>query len=172
ELARQEFQHALDIDPRDAAALTGLAHAYENSARFQDAEAAFQKAAALRPDDWDGYNNLGNFYDRQSKYPEAIQAYRKALELTPDNAQVYLNLGATYIDWGDAKQFPAAEQALNKSIQLSPSYPAYANLGDLYLQEQRYADSSAATRKALQLNDKDYMVWNNLVVASEWLNDK
>ena len=172
DLALQEFQHALDIDPRNAAALTGLAFAYEHSGRIQDAEVAYKKAAVLRPDDWDGYNNLGNFYDRQSKYPESIKAFEKAIELTPDNAQVYLNLGATYIDWGDAKQFPAAEQALNKSIQLSPSYPAYANLGDLYLQEQRYADSAAATRKALELNDKDYMVWNNLVVASEWLNDK
>ena len=171
DLARQEFQHALDIDPRDAAALTGLAHAYENSARFQDAEAAFQKAAALRPDDWDGYNNLGNFYDRQSKYPEAIKAYRRAIELTPDNAQVYLNLGATYVDTGDAKQFPAAEEALKKSIELSPSYQAYANLGQLYSAQRRYAESVAATEKALQLNDKDYRVWNNLETAYEWLND-
>jgi serine/threonine-protein kinase len=172
DLALQEFQHALDIDPRDAAALTGLAHAYENSGRVQDAEAAFQKAAALRPDDWDGYNNLGNFYDRQSKYPEAIQAYRKAIELTPDNAQVYLNLGATYLDSGDAKQFPAAEAALKKSIELSPTYPAYANLGQLYSAQRRYAEAVAATEKALQLNDKDYRVWQSLVAASEWLNDQ
>ncbi len=172
DLALQEFQHALDIDPRDAAALTGLAHAYENSGRIQDAAAAFEKAAALRPDDWDGYDNLGTFYDRQSKYSEAIQAYRKAIDLTPDNAQVYLNLGATYLDWGDAKQFSAAEEALKKSIELSPSYPAYANLGVLYSNEKRYVELAMATRKALELNDKDYRVWRNLVAASEWLNDK
>jgi len=172
DLALQEFQLALDINPRDVAALSGLAHAYELSGRVQDAEIAYQKAAALRPDDWDGYNNLGNFYDRQSKYPESIQAYRRAIELTPDNAQVYLNLGATYLDWGDAKQFPAAEAALKKSIELSPSYPAYANLGQLYSAQKRYADSVATTEKALQLNDKDYRVWQNLLAASEWLNDK
>ncbi len=172
DLALQEFQHALDIDPKNASALSGLARAYEHSGRIQDAEAAYLKAAALRPDDWDGYNNLGNFYDRQSKYPQSIQAYRKAIELTPDNAQVYLNLGGTYLDWGDAKQYPAAEAAIKKSIELSPSYPGYANLGDLYFHEKRYADYAAATRKALELNDKDYRVWHNLVAASEWLNDK
>lgn len=172
DLALPEFQHALDIDPRDATALTGLALAYENSGRIHDAEAAYQKAAALRPDDWDGYNNLGNFYDRQSKYPEAVQSYRRAIDLTPDNAQVYLNLGATYLDAGDAKQFPAAEAALKRSIELSPSYPAYANLGQLYSAQRRYAESVATTEKALQLNDKDYRVWQSLVAASEWVNDK
>jgi serine/threonine protein kinase/tetratricopeptide (TPR) repeat protein len=172
DLALPEFQHALDIDPRNAVALTGLASAYEDSGRIQDATTAFQKAAALRPDDWDGYNNLGNFYDRQSKYPEAIKAYHQAIELTPDNAEAYLNLGATYLDAGDAKDFVAAEDALKKSIELNPSYPAYANLGALYDRERRYADAAAATRKALQLNDKDYRVWNNLVAESEWLNDQ
>ncbi len=171
DLALQEFQHALDIDPRNPAALTGLAHTYENSGRIADAEAAFQKAAALRPDDWDGINTLGNFYDRQNKFPEAIAQYQRALQLTPDNAQVLLNLGAAYIDSSDPKYFDAAQQALKKSIDLAPSYPAYANLGALYLGQRRYAEAAAATEKALQLNDNDYTVWLNLLNDYEWLKD-
>ena len=101
----------------------------------QEAETTFQKASALRPDSWLGYNDLGLFYDRQNKYQESITALRKAAELTPDNAQVYLNLGAVYIDTGDAKMAADAEQALKKSIELAPSYPAYANLGQLYYTE-------------------------------------
>ena len=172
DLALQEFQRALEINPRDAAALNGLAHAYENSGRTSDAEAAFQKAAALRPDFWDGYNELGNFYDRQGKFQQAVQDYHRALELTPDNAQVYLNLGATYLDSGDPKLQVDAERALKKSIELSPSYQAYANLGALYLTEQRYSESVGLTENALKLNDHDYEVWNNLVLAYEWLKDK
>jgi serine/threonine protein kinase/tetratricopeptide (TPR) repeat protein len=172
DLALQEFQRALDINPRDAAALNGLAHAYEDSGRIPDAEATFQKAAALRPDSWDSYDELGNFYVRQSKFQEAVQQYRRALDLTPDNAQVYLNLGASYLDSGDPKLQADAERALKKSIALSPSYPAYANLGNLYLTGQRYADSASVTENALKLNDHDYMVWNNLVLAYEWLKDK
>ncbi len=169
DLALQEFQLALDINPRDSTALDGLAHAYEDSGRTADAEAAFQKAAALRPDSWDSYDELGNFYLRRSRFQDAAREYRRALDLTPDNAQVYVNLGATYIDSGDAKLRGDAERALKKSIELSPSYAAFANLGNLYLVEQRYAEAAAVTESALKLNDRDYLVWNNLVLAYEWL---
>src|SRR5438552_14562094 len=174
DLAVQEFQHALQLNARDADALSGVAHSYENAGRIQEAETTFQKASALRPDSWVGYNDLGLFYDRQNKYKESIAALRKAAELTPDNAQVYLNLGAVYIDTGDAKLTADAEQALKKSIELAPSYPAYANLGQLYYMEKRYLDSAAMTEKALGLNDQNYLVWNNLVHAYGWLkqNDK
>ena len=172
DLALQEFQRALDIDPHDAAALNGLARAYENSGRTADAEAALQKAAALRRDSWDAYDELGNFYDRQGKFQQAIQQYQHALQLTPDNAQVYLNLGATYLDSGDPKLQADAERALKKSVELSPSYQAYANLGALYLTEQRYGESVSSTQNALKFNDHDYTVWNNLVLAYQWLNNK
>ncbi|HYN14707.1 MAG TPA: protein kinase [Terriglobales bacterium] len=172
DLAVQEFQHALQLNARDADALSGIAHSYENAGRIQDAETTFQKASALRPDSWNGYNDLGLFYDRQHRYPESIAALRKAAELTPDNAQVYLNLGAVYIDSGDPKLAADAEQALKKSIELSPSYPAYANLGQLYYTEKRYTESAAMTEKALQLNGNNYLVWNNLAHAYQWLKEK
>jgi len=165
DLAVQEFQHALQLNPRDPEALGGMARAYEKAGRVADAEATFQKAAALRPDYWNGYNSLGLFYDRQGKYPESIAQLQHAAELTPDNAQVYSNLAATYIDSGDPKSLPPAEAALKKSIELSPSYAAYANLGALYYNEKRYADSAAMLESAAKLNDQDYMVWNNLITA-------
>lgn len=168
DLAVQEFQRALQINPRDGSAVGGLARAYENAGRIADAEAAFQKAAALRPDYWDAYEELGLFYDRQSHYPEAIAQLQKASHLTPDNAQVYSNLGAVYLDTGNAADIPKALAAFNKSIELSPSYGAYANLGYLYLQQHRFDESVAMTEKALQINDKDFIVWENLVLAREW----
>src|SRR5215468_2686584 len=68
------------------------------------------------------------------------------------------NMTASYINMSDPKAIPRAEAALKKSIDLSPSYPAYANLGILYSQQKRYEESAAATEKALQLNDQNYRV--------------
>ena len=172
DLALQEFQRAMQLDPRNADALIGIAHSYESAGRISDAEAAYKKAIALRPDYWDGYNNLGVFYDGQSRFDEAVAQLQHAVELTPDNARVYLNLAAVYIDSGDFKRFPQAEQALKKSLELSPTYPAYANLGYLYVQEQKYAESVAALEKGLQLNDKDFLVWGNLMLAYQGLGNK
>jgi serine/threonine-protein kinase len=172
ELALQEFQRALQLDPRNADALIGIAHAYESAGRIPDAEAAYKKAIAFRPDYWDGYNNLGVFYDRHDRYDEGIAELQHAVELTPDNSRVYLNLAAVYIDTGDAKHYPEAEQALKKSIELSPTYPAYANLGYLYTQQNKNAEAAAALEKALQMNDKDFLVWGNLMLAYQGLGNK
>ncbi len=172
DLALTEFQHALQLDPRNADALTGLAHSYEHAGRLADAEAAYKKAIALRPDYWDGYNSLGLFYHRQARYEDAAAQYIHATQLTPDNAQAYSNLASTYIDEGDARKFPEAEKALRRSIELSPSYGAYANLGYLYALQQRFAESAAATEKALQFNDRDFIVWANLAMAYEGLHDQ
>jgi len=169
DLALQEFQHALQINPHDVNALAGLAGTYERIGRVADAEATFQKAAALRPDFWDGYNMLGMFYTRQGKNQEAVTQFQHVIELTPDNAPAYLNLGAVYLNMGDPKVQPLAEQALKKSVELSPSYAAYANLGILYYNEKRFDQSAAITEKALALNDKDYQVWSNLVASYVWL---
>jgi eukaryotic-like serine/threonine-protein kinase len=172
DLALQEFQHALQLDPKDAEALGGLARSYENSGRTADAEKSFQEAIALRPDAWTGYNNLGAFYDRHGKYPQAIAAYQQALRVTPDNAEVYSNLGSAYIDDGTKQSIPLAEEALRKSIALSPGYVAYANLGMLFMQQARFADAATALEQALKINAKDYMVWNNLMVAYAGVGDK
>ena len=64
-----------------------------------------------------------------------------------------------------------AEKALKKSLELGPSYSAYANLGNLYYIQKRYSESAAMTEMALQLNSNDYLVWSNLIVAYKWLRE-
>ncbi|MGB9235012.1 MAG: protein kinase [Terriglobales bacterium] len=170
DLALQEYQRALQLDPHSADAQIGLAQSYESAGRTADAEAAFRKAIALRPDSWSGYNHLAAFLDNHQRYDEAVVQYRHAIELTPDNAALYSNLGAVYSDMGE-QHYPDAEQVYRKSIALEPSYGAYANLGYLYLQERKYAEAADTEEKALQMNDRDYLVWGNLAFAYEGLND-
>jgi len=172
DLALQEFQRALQLDPHSAEALRGMAAAYDHMGRVQDAEAAYRQAIALRPDYWNGYNMLGLFFDGHGRYQEAIAQLQHAAQLTPDNAVVYSNLAAVYLDMGDPKVWPQAEQALRKSLELAPSYEGYANLGSLYLSEGRYAESTATTEEALQLNDKDFQVWANLMEAYRWQHEE
>jgi serine/threonine protein kinase/tetratricopeptide (TPR) repeat protein len=172
DLSLQEYQRALQLDPRNADAVIGLALSYNSAGRTADAEAAYRKAVALRPDSWDSYNYLGLFLDDHQRYDEAIAQFRHAIELTPDNAPLYLNLGAVYIDKGDPKAYPEAEQALRKSIALAPSYPAYTNLGYLYILQRNYGAAADTLEKAVQINDKDYMTWGNLALANENAKDK
>ena len=169
--ALQEFQKALKINPRDAAALTGMAGVYESAGKVADAEANLKRAIALRPDYWEGYSQLGYFYRRRKRAQDSIAQFQEVIKLTPDNASAYNDLGVEYMELSDSKSEAAAEAALQKSLQLAPNYQAYANLGWLYMNQKRYTESAEATRKALELNDKDWRVWANLQQAYIWLKD-
>ena len=169
DLAVQEFQRALSLDPRSTNALQGIAHSYESAGKIPEAEATYKQAAALNVENWDAVEELGLFYDRQAKYPEAIEQLRRVVKLTPDNSQAFSNLGAIYLDTSDPKLRPEAEVALNKSIELNPTYFAYANLGSLYYDEKRYAEAASTFEKALQLNSENYLVWNWLTNCYKWL---
>jgi eukaryotic-like serine/threonine-protein kinase len=171
DLALQEFQKVLDINPRDADALIGMAGVSEHTGDIAGAEASYKRAIALRPDYWDGYRVLAEFYDRQKRVQDSIGQYRRIIELTPDNPEAYSDLGVQYMALGDSQSLSAAEAAFQKSIQLAPNYQAYANLGWLYMEQKRYTEAAASTRKALALNDKDWRVWANLQLAYTWLKD-
>ena len=171
DLALQEFQKALDINPRDAGALMGLAGVHEQMGHIPDAEANYKRAIALRPDYWEGYSALGEFYARQKRVPDSIAQYRRVIELTPDNPEAYSDLGVEYMELKTSQSYAAAEAAFQKSIQFAPNYQAYANLGWLYMEQKRYAEAAAEMRKALELNDKDWRVWANLQLAYTWLKD-
>ena len=66
---------------------------------------------------------------------------------------------------GDAASNRLAEAAIKKSIQIAPSYSGYANLGAFYMGVGDYEEAAAMTRKALEMNENDYRVWCNLLLA-------
>jgi serine/threonine protein kinase/tetratricopeptide (TPR) repeat protein len=169
--ALHEYQTALAARPKDAEALDGIADVYEQTKHFAEAESSLQQAISLRPMYWVAYQHLALFYNRRERYTEAIALLNHVIELTPDNATAYSNLGAVYWGMEDAKSREAAQVAFSKSIELSPSYAAYSNLGYLYLGNKQYNQAAEAFQRALALNDKDWRVWANLFIADQWLND-
>jgi serine/threonine protein kinase/tetratricopeptide (TPR) repeat protein len=172
DLAVQEFIHALDLDPRNSDALTGIALAYRNEGRNSDAEAAYIRSSALRPGDWNGYNTLGNFYDFIGRHQDAITQFKRGIELSPDNSALYANLGSAYFNSGDSKMFKEAEDTFNRSIAISPTYQAYANICSLYEVQRRFREAVSACQKGIQLNDQSYDIWNSLTIAYEWLKEE
>jgi eukaryotic-like serine/threonine-protein kinase len=166
DLAIQEFQRARELDHHNPDALLGLADAYANVGRTQEAEDAYKRAAAMRPADWDGHYRLGAFYYSQHRFPEAATQFHRVIELLPDHVPAHTGLGTTLISLGKEDE---AEAEFKKALALAPDYVASSNLGVIYYNHKRFAEAAAMTEQALQLNDKDYRLWNNLAIAYEWL---
>ena len=167
DLAIQEFQRAQQLDRNNAAALLGLADTYASVGRNQEAEDLYKRASALHPDG-DGYYRLGAFYYSQHRFSEAADQFRRVIGLLPDHGTAHTSLGTTLLSLGKENE---AEAEFKRSMALAPDYVAASNLGVIYYNQKRFAEAAEMTGKALQINDKDYRLWNNLAIAYEWLGE-
>jgi len=168
ELATHELQEALRLDPRNSEALLELGRILETTGRTAEADQKFQQAIALHPDYWGGYNDYALFLAREGRLPDAERQYRRGLQLAPDNARIYSNLGSLLVRSG---RLDEAAALFEKSNAVSPSYFAFANLGTVYIRQNKPRESARAYEQALKLNDKDYRVWAYLAGAYERFSD-
>ena len=168
-LALQEIQQALRLEPFDTDALLTQADVHAAMGQQAEAEEVYKKAVALGPQRWGSYYELGAFYYRQRRYADAATQFDRVLAITPDNAMVHATLGGVLqVLEKDAD----AEHHLKRSIELQPSYAAYTNLGALCLRQKRWSEAAAATRSALEISATDWNAWGNLGLAYEWLGRK
>ena len=164
-----EYKRALDLDPTSPDAYRGLARAYADLQRFDDAETTYKKAIDMKPEYWGGYDDLGLFYYNRGRYEEALTQFHRVVTLTPDNGRGYNHLGAVYYA---QELWDEAGRMFMRSIEIEPTYRTYTNLGVLEYIQGRYAESAAMLEKALDLNDKSYVTWANLANAYYWMPGK
>jgi Flp pilus assembly protein TadD len=114
----------------------------------KDQALALLTAAANAPDARaEQWSRLADLYSSLNRYPEAVAAYDRAIALSPGDGR--LPLWTLYMLKGAAlergKDWPAAEAALRKAVQLAPREPAALNyLG--YAQLDRGVNLAEATK--------------------------
>src|SRR5277367_2097842 len=165
EEAVKEFERALDAEPANDDAYTGLAHAYQLLGKPAEAERTYRRVIELRPQYWAGYNWLGAFYFNQMEYPKAAEMFGKVVALVPDSFHGYDNLGAAYLGEG---QYSQAIETFKHSISIRPSAYAYSNVGTAYFYMHRFDDAAINYEQSLKLDDGDFAIWWNLAEAYYW----
>jgi serine/threonine protein kinase/tetratricopeptide (TPR) repeat protein len=165
EKAIQSFQRAIEIDPVNWDALSGLARTYETIGNYEEANNVYQRIIRLRPSFWVGYNMLGVFYYRRASYEDAIIQFSRVTELAPNNYLGYMNLGVVYFEMDDWKE---ARRYFERAIEMEPQYRIYSNLGTIYFYEAMYENAIISYEKALEIRDHEYWLWGNLASAYYW----
>jgi len=166
--AAREFERALELNPVDAAALRGLAGAYEKLGRFDEAEAAYKRAVAAQGELWPSHQSLARFYWRRSRFADAEAEYRKAMALDPTNEWLPNNLGALYFSAG---RYDDARAMFERSLAIRATYAAYSNLGTLAFMRRDWSEAVAKYEQARALDDRDYALWGNIGIAYHWLRN-
>lgn len=124
--AVEYFTHATDLDPNYALAWSGLADCYTSAPVNGDAPP-------------------------QIFWPRAREAAARALDAEPHLAEVQTSLGSLkfWLDW----EWPAAEIAYRKAIELDPSYPlGHRMLGVALSHMCRHEEAQASIRRARELD--------------------
>ena len=147
--AERCYRRALQLDPRDFAARSGLGMLLASTGRLPDATKELQKAARLNPGAEGIWLQLGTVLQKQGRHAEAISALQNAAALHPGSAQTEFGLGISEMN---LRQYDAAIAAFQKATQLDPnSYDAQVWLANAYQAAGRTNEASAAYFRAAQL---------------------
>ena len=132
--AASHYRRALDVDPRNATALAGLASLADYSrpealeSQLRGDVARYPQSAALR-------FTLGNLYAAQSRWSEAQAEYFEAHRLEPASADIVFNLAVSLDHLGQSRLAAefyrrALEAARGQATQFDPA-PVARRLAEL-----------------------------------------
>lgn len=95
--ADAQYQQALRLDPRDAAALNNRGVSYLKQRQYQEAIRNFEQAIQADPREVSPRIGLGLAYVGLNQVEEAVSAWIEALERDPANRTVYRNVAYLYL---------------------------------------------------------------------------
>jgi len=133
--AIQDYNQAIQINPRYLQAYNNRGLSYENLGEYQRAIQDFSQVIQINPQFAEGYSNRGIAYADLGEYERAIQDYSQAIQINPKFVWFYYNRGNAYDDLGEHQR---AIQDYDQAIQITPQFleaynnrgVAYGNLGD------------------------------------------
>ncbi len=156
--AIEVFQQASLRYPASQRLMVGLGMALYARGNYDDAVKSLLRAADLNPADPGCYFFLSRAYDSSpSQAEDVIQRFRRFAELQPNNARA-LYYYAMSLWKGKRAQDPSLdlrqiESLLSKSLALDPKLEeAHLQLGNLYSEQNNYAQAIPQYVRALELN--------------------
>jgi protein O-GlcNAc transferase len=148
--AAAAWQRVLEMRPRHAEALHGLALIAFQAHEFPIAQDLARKAAGANTREPAYFNTLGRALAASGKYDEAVKAYRKAITLDAGLADVHVSLGIAYKHMG---KLDDAILSQRRALRINPkSWVALHNLANALVARGEIAQAREAFEKVLAVN--------------------
>ena len=148
EKAVAQFQAILKIDPTDTYSGLWLARLYRFENRHTEAEQVLRGLMQREPDNGPALEQLSQLLIDEGRSQEAIELLTRTAgdSASPD---IYDLLGDAY---SQAKDYPKAEDAYRKAIEVDPDDPGHRHgLAQALLSEDKYADALEQFKKLAEL---------------------
>ncbi len=96
--ARQQFERALELDPRNVNTLVAFARFHDRQGHADEALRRYQQARSLAPTNTMVLNDLGLFHARRGDLATSLETLQQAVRLDPRNVRYRNNLAAALIE--------------------------------------------------------------------------
>ncbi len=168
--AAQAYRRVLAGQPRELAALQGLAGISMQKGDARSALALIGKALKVSPGNPDILEAKGQVSLAKKDPESAVEAYRSCLAADPKRATSWYNLGVALQQCNDLTE---AERAYEKALGLAPASPeALNNLANLKRQRGDFAAAIPLYRRAMGANPNQALFKNNLLAAFRGQGDQ
>jgi tetratricopeptide (TPR) repeat protein len=152
--AAVDFARYVNYAEDDPDGYIGLARAYTELDRSEDAKEAYETALELQPDLPHALNELANLCFDDEEYDRAEQLYLKSLEVDPDFLFAYHNLGRLYA-YARGDQDTAASY-FEKTLTVDRDYtPSLAELSLVDLRRERWDEMIGWLMRGRKLDPDD-----------------
>jgi protein O-GlcNAc transferase len=148
------LEHAVELEPKSAAAQYQLALVLQRVDRVPEAIELFKKVVEAEPRNGQALTNLGTALAQTQQAAEGIPFLRRAIALTPKDPTARQDLAAAYIQ---VNQVDDAIAELRTAIKLAPESPQlHYDLGTAFKLQDDATDAIPELEKAEQLNPSGY----------------
>ena len=144
--AEQRFKNAVDLDPKNVLALTGLGVLLYSAGRPNEALAKCSIARGIARDDPEAALCVARSLVHMGRHLDARQEVQDVIKRWPQNAEARFLLGRIE---EALERWELAEQDYREAMRIDPKFfDAYDSLAKVYLRQNRTADAFAALKQA------------------------
>ena len=127
-----DYEKAISEDPKNEAALSGLANAYLALNQLDKVKSTLDKCIAIDPDNTSAWNFMGMYYLNLKDLDNSAKSFKKAIDVASNNSIGYYYLGIIEQQKGHLQL--AIDQVV-KSLEVNQQFaPGYQLLAQLYQQ--------------------------------------
>lgn len=143
------LDHALEIEPANAACWSNRGLIAAALGRYDEAQRCYWQALQLQPDFADARNNLGVTLQAQGEHEAAVRQYREAVALNPSLVDARLNLGTAL---ARLEHYDEALACYEQALALDPySADAHFNAGNALTAKGESVAAIARFQRAIEL---------------------
>jgi len=164
QLALNDFNRAIALDPTFTAAYQNRAHIFKSDQQWDLAIKDYTSVIALEPYNPESYASRGGIYKRRGGFEQALSDYTFAIQYAPSNPEYYTHRAYVY---QQQNRFDEALSDYATAIMLAPHYVyALNNRGNCYLKMGQIQNAINDYNRVLAIDPKFAESYLNRAVAN------